>query len=72
MPFIGIADPEQLTMLITVLDDHCRTNGIYPASREREDVGRLIMALFNNGVHSVEELNAGVQATLARNALQGD
>lgn len=67
MPFSGIADSEQLTILTAVLKDHCRANGIDPASPECADIGRVLMALFNNGARSVEELKAALAATSARN-----
>ena len=67
MFFNGIADSEQLTILTMALDDHCRANGIDPSSKEREDVGRLIMSLFGNGAHSAEELMAALEKTMTRN-----
>ena len=60
MPFSGIVEPEQLTILTIAVDRHCLQAGIDPASPEREDIARLVMILFKNGAASVEELKAAL------------
>lgn len=67
MPFSGIADSGQLTVLTTALDDYCRNNGIGPTSPERDDIARIIMSLFSNGVQGAEDLKSALEMTLTRN-----
>lgn len=56
MPFNGIVDPEQLTILYDVLDDYCRESGIGPDHPERETIAHRLLALFNSGIGSAEAL----------------
>jgi ferritin-like metal-binding protein YciE len=64
MLFSDIAD-EQLTNLRKVLDDYCREAGIAPSTPERAHAGRIIMALFSNGICAAGELRAALAASLA-------
>ena len=56
MPFSGFADPEQLKILTSVLDDYCHANCIEEWAPERAAAGRLILSLFEQGWQSHEEL----------------
>lgn len=62
MPFAGIADPEQLAVLLAALDDICLDAGIEAQSREREDTASLITHLYRNGHHTAEQLKAALNA----------
>jgi hypothetical protein len=64
MTFNGIYSPEQLAVLSKVLDDHCQNFGIEPSSPEHENASYLIMALFEKGAQTAEELQAALEATL--------
>jgi hypothetical protein len=44
MSFIGVVEPEQLTILTAVVDQHCLQAGIDLASPERQVVAQLVMA----------------------------
>jgi hypothetical protein len=66
MSFNCIAEPEQLTILAKVLDDYCLEHGITDASG-REQIGRVVMWLFNCGASSAEELKAGLRGVSDRN-----
>ena len=63
---IGIAQPEQLTVLTKALGVYCHAAEIEPGTREYEDAGRLVMSLFNNGVTSAEELAAALNEWSSR------
>ncbi len=56
-------------MLTTALNDHCRANDI-PDGPERDDVARLIMVLFNNGMTNAEDLRAALDAAQDSGASQ--
>jgi hypothetical protein len=62
MPFSGIADPEQLAVLIATLDDICLDAGIEEQSPERKDTANLIAHLYRNGYHTAEQLKAALNA----------
>jgi hypothetical protein len=64
MPFAGIADSEQLTSLAAVLDDYCREACIEPSTSEYDWVAGIIMALFNNGIGTADELKAALHFRL--------
>ena len=67
MPFRSFADPEQLQILSTALDNYCREFGIEPGTPEREDAAEFIIALFNSGAHTADELRAALDAPSRRN-----
>jgi hypothetical protein len=52
----GIADEAQLAILTRILDDYCKEFGIANGDQAREDLGRRIMALFNCGGYSFEQI----------------
>jgi hypothetical protein len=58
MAFPGVADEAELAILTKMLDDHCAQRGIANGDPAREDLGRLIMSLFNNSYtfEQIEEL----------------
>jgi len=51
------ANPRQLRVLTSILDDYCRARSI-PAGEEREDTGRLLMMLFGQGWRKMDDLKA--------------
>ena len=59
MPFNGIANSAQLTILTKALNDHCLAFHISDES-DRDMIARLVMSLFSSGVTSAEELKAGL------------
>jgi hypothetical protein len=62
MPFRGAASPEQLAVLTSVLDDHCRKIGLTEDHPEREALAHRVMALFNNGVLDLDDLKQALAA----------
>ena len=60
MPFNGIVEPEQLTILALAVDQHCRHAGIDPSGPAGEVVARVVLALFNDGAATTEELKAAL------------
>ena len=60
MPFSGIVEPEQLTILAVAVDQHCRQAGIDPASPEGQAVAQIVLTLFNGGAATIEELKAAL------------
>ena len=63
MPFTKVADDGDLKMLTTVLDDYCLERGIANHTEERRSAGQLIMTLFHDGAHSIEQLKAALLTT---------
>ena len=63
MLFSGIAQPEQLAILTTALDEYCRAEQIDVGTPAYEDAARLIMQLFNNGAFTPAEISAALDAT---------
>jgi hypothetical protein len=59
MPFSGIVDADQLSMLTKVLDDHCNAQGIYD-DIDRDTVAERILFLFQAGVESADKLSAAL------------
>jgi hypothetical protein len=64
MRFSGIADPEQLAILTTILNDICTAAGIAPQSDARDDIAALLLDLYQNGHCSSEQLRAALNPTL--------
>jgi len=56
MLFNGTANPTQLKMLTSALDKYCQNQNIQTGTPEHEEAGRLVMALFNNGLATPEQL----------------
>jgi hypothetical protein len=48
--------PEQVAMLVRVLDAHCQERGIQRGSGERADAACLMMQLFQDGYRTAERL----------------
>jgi hypothetical protein len=70
MPFNGIYSPEQLAVLSKILDDYCQNSGIERSSPDHEDASYLLMALFEKGAQTAEELQAALEATLTGSGRQ--
>ena len=66
MRFSGIADPEQLAVLTTVLNDICTAAGIAPQSDARDDIAALLLDLYQNGYSSEDQLRAALNPTLIK------
>lgn len=58
----GTANPEQLALLTTVLEEYCADAGISLLDTGREDAARLLMDLFSRGVEEAAELKAALAA----------
>ena len=56
----GIASPEQLQVLTTILDEYCSAADIEPGTQAYMEMGQRIMALFNKGVATTEDLAAAL------------
>lgn len=67
MRFYGIAEPEQLDMLTTVLDEYCADNGFDPTSKHRDDAALALVAAFESGARTVKELRAWLESAAYRN-----
>jgi len=66
---VSTFDPEQLTMLARVLDAYCRERGIPKGSPDREDVTRLMVALFRRGYQTAGDLKEALEGEAGRQAL---
>jgi hypothetical protein len=58
MPFSEISDPNQLAVLLAVLNEICLAAGIEPQSLESEHAAGLLIHLHRIGCHSADELKA--------------
>lgn len=58
----GIVTPRQLAMLTDALDEFCRENGIRRGSPEHEEASLRVMALFERGISSAEDLARQLRA----------
>jgi hypothetical protein len=56
----GIADPDQLSMLVRVLENYCSQAGILEHSPEREHIAATIMALYEGGMADEARLAAAL------------
>ena len=56
MPFSEISDPNQLAVLLAVLNEICLGAGIEPESPESEDTAGLLIHLHRIGCRSADEL----------------
>ena len=52
MRFHRSADPHQLAMLTSTLDEFCCAQNIDPFTPDHEHAAMLVMALFNRGANS--------------------
>jgi hypothetical protein len=66
MAYSGVVEPEQLAVLTAVVETYCRENGIDPTGNEREEVARLVMKLFCQGIATAEELRTVLLGPIAR------
>jgi hypothetical protein len=66
MAHAGIVEPEQLAILTAVVEGYCKENGIDPTGDEREEVARLVMKLFCQGIATAEELRTVLLGPIAR------
>ena len=64
MPFHDYIEPDQLAILIAVLDDVCRAAGIPQNSLEREDVAMLVMHCYGRGFRNADELRAALDKAM--------
>jgi hypothetical protein len=60
MPFNGVAEPEKLQILTSVLDAICLNAGIGLHSPERDSAAALVMRLYWNGCRTADEFRAAV------------
>jgi hypothetical protein len=65
MPFLGTVDPDQLSIITRALDEHCQTIGIPPDSVERENLASRVLALFGQGVTTLEDLKKALASDSA-------
>jgi hypothetical protein len=65
MPFLGMVDPDQLSIITRALDEHCQTIGIPPDSEERENLASRVLALFGQGVTTLEDLKKALASDSA-------
>lgn len=56
LSFNRVADPTQLSMLATVVDEYCHQAGIAVGDPARERIGRHIIELFRSGMDKPDEL----------------
>jgi hypothetical protein len=57
MTYSRILGPRQLAMLTQTLERYCEATGIKRGSPEHDDASRRVMALFENGISTAEELD---------------
>ena len=62
----GIANSEQLTLLTTVLDDICITFGVAPQSEARHDIEAMLLDLYQDGHHVLDQIKAALNPTLIK------
>nr|WP_145994411.1 hypothetical protein [Mesorhizobium loti] len=68
----GIAYPEDLTFLTSVYDDICFRRGFHRGSRAAEDVGKVVMVLFTQGIHNENEIRESVERHLGHKSPAGE
>ena len=62
MSFDGTADTKQLSDLTKILDDYCRHANVEDGHPARARLARRIMALFNDGIRTPEEITRVLDA----------
>ena len=62
MTLRGIADAEQLATLTRILDDYCEQAGIEGSHPAREHLARRLIALFNGGIDSPDDLRMALHS----------
>ena len=58
MPFFGIFDDDQLSMMTAALAEYCEARGIRPGTPDHHDAATLMVSLFRNGLISVNGVGA--------------
>jgi hypothetical protein len=58
-PFTGTANPDQMAIMTEALDSYCLQHNIVD-EKARSNIAQLILALFEEGATTVEELKAGL------------
>jgi len=58
----GIASSKQLKTLTKELDDYCAAHGISEGP-DRDEIGRLVLYLFNSGHRTAEEIKLALEKT---------
>ena len=66
MPFKGVVDPQQLAILVDILNRHCARQGIAPESPDRLDIAEVLVTLHSGGLDSEADLLSSLDAALAR------
>ena len=61
MPFDTVIKPQKLTMLTTILDQHCESHNFEKDGLEREEAASFLLLLFANGVQSAERLKSALE-----------
>ena len=63
MPFNGTANPEQVALLRSALNEYCTEIGVDTAEiLVRDKSARRVLYLFQNGVSSLEELKQALRS----------
>ena len=60
MKFGTVANPYQVAAMANVVDAYCRQAGIEPEAPEREQIAAKVVALFETGVRSQNDLLAAL------------
>jgi hypothetical protein len=60
MKFGTVANPQQVAAMANVVDAYCRQAGIEPEAPEREQIAAKIVALFETGIRSQNDLLAAL------------
>jgi len=60
MKFGTVANPQQLAAMANVVDAYCRQAGFEPDAPEREQIAAKVVALFESGVRSQNDLLAAL------------
>jgi hypothetical protein len=60
MELEGVVHPEQLKLLTQALERYCDQRKIEPGSPEYEAAGARIVALFQHGSHTIDEILASL------------
>jgi hypothetical protein len=63
MPFTGVINPEQLSVLTKALQDYCRDVHIEPSTAAYNDAGRLALLLFESGITTADELTIALHTS---------
>jgi hypothetical protein len=66
------ANPNQLTMLTSALDEFCSAQHIEPFTPDHERAAMLVMALFNSGAKTSAEIVTALAVWTKRQATHSD